>query len=871
MNYSENAINVFKKLYFKRDKNDNLVENHPDEVFTRVANIVSSAHGENNELQNKFYIMMQSGKFRPCTPCLMNTGVKKNPQTAACFVGDLCDDLISIFSFDKESGIIFSKGSGVGANFGVLREMDAPLSSGGCSSGPLSFLKKWAATAEAVKSGGNSRRAAELSMFFDTHPDLLEFITIKTNEDQKELRSMNLSVAISNTFMEAVQNDEMWELIGVVDKKVKSTHKARDIFNLIADNAYKTGDPGIWYIDHANLDNGLQRQYGRVISTNPCFSKDTLITTSKGAFPIIDLVGKKVTIFDGENWVETDSFRKTGVDQKLLRIYINDSFHIDVTPYHTMYFNKGIRHIKAGNIEIGDVLYSNLTENAIVTNIELLQDKHDVYCCTIPTTHKVLTASGIITGNCGEISGLPSSACALASINLTKFVKGNGFDFDLFKENVKYGTYFLDFMIDISGYPADSYKLMAQNTRPLGLGIMGLADMLCLLDIPYDSEEAYKLCGDITLTMTQTAIKTSVELAEKYGSFKDFKNNESEMAAVSNNFGINLQTPQKLRNSQWTTIAPTGTISISADCSPGMEPLFGITYTKNISDSDEKWIFVNPVFENKYKNEFWYKEAIEKIEKNRGSCQGIKCVPEKVQKVWKVAHDIHWKDRIEMQSYLQRGISNSISSTANLSNSATVDEIKEIYMLAWKKGLKGITVYRDGSKIDQPVEFSKEIIKEVIEERPKVREGKTHEVFTGHGKIYVTVNHDINGKVLEIFTNGGKNGGVSAANLEAIARLASLALQQGVSVDDIAHTLLGISDGTVSWDKLSIGDVKATQITSIPDAIAQILHRFYVKPDGVTEVETIKLEDEIRCPDCGGFATLSEGCIFCPRCGSKCG
>lgn len=750
--YSENALNVFKRLYYKKDENDNYIEKTPEEVFQRVSSYV--ANGD-LELENMFYELMRDNYFRPNTPCLINVGVQDKPQTAACFVGGMYDDLLSILNLDREAAIIFASGSGIGANFGVLREKGAPLSSGGASSGPLAFLKKFAATGEAVKSGGRARRAALLIMFFDDHPDLLDFITLKDGKDQESLRSMNISVAISDKFMKAVKDDGDWNLYGVVDNKIKSTHKARDIFNLIAKNAHKSGDPGVWYIDIVNEFNGIKEEYGRIISTNPC-----------GEEPL-------------NSW----------------------------------------------------------------------------------------------------------QCCALASINLSKFIKYGEddyrnelhFDWNEFKEVIKYGTEFLDNMIEVSGYPTSDYDRVAKATRPLGLGIMGLADTLCLLGIPYDSQKAFDFAEKIAKTMTKTAIETSIELGERFRSFPSLEKNREGMTKLCSKFGVELGENTPLRNSNWTTIAPTGTISISCDCSPGMEPLFGITYTKNVADTNEKWIFVNPIFESKYKNENWYAEAIEKINKNSGSCQGIDCVPKEVQKVWKTAHDIHWKDRIEMQSSLQVcGISSGISSTVNLPKSATVEEIKEIYMLAWEKGLKGITVYRDGCLDNQPVEFSKECKStEVVPERKKVRSGKTYEVTTGHGKVYITINQDSQGKVLEIFTNGGKHGGVSASNLEAIARLASLALQQGVSVDKIAHTLMGISDGTVVWDKLDETDKKSTQIISIPDAIAQVLHRFYVKSDGVSEIETIKQEDDnkkgLKCPECGGPAVLSEGCVLCPLCGSKCG
>jgi ribonucleotide reductase alpha subunit len=1157
MNYSENAINVFKKLYYKKDGKDSniLLENHPNEVFERVARFVAGDNGD--RWYGDFYDMMKDGYFRPCTPCMMNAGVTAKPQTAACFVGDLQDDLMSIFDFDKESGIIFAKGSGIGGNFGALREKDALLSSGGQSSGPFSFMKKWAATAEAVKSGGSSRRAAQMAMFHDTHPDLLEFITFKDGV-HLDLRSMNLSIAASNAFMEAVEGDLSWKLYGVSDKEVKSTHKAKDVFDKIITNAHKTGDPGLWFIDRANKDNGLIDQYGRYTSTNPCVVGETLVAVADGRgyvsieqlakeskdIPVhsVDLTTRRPAIKMGRNPRKTranvpilkitfddGSFIRTTEDHNFLDYDGNKVKAIDLQPKQQllsfikfqnpntttgkMYWNiinrdgnRGqiaehqlvmdfnmkypgdgyIPHHKNGNsldntpsnlewITIGDhnrlepTIYSGEGTNPMfgkshsektkkligeksrkrnesekyrikcsdsikkamsrpeviakmsgekIERVEvpcaycgeirlftpiayksrLKQNKMkevfcsvacsakwisenvdskpkfsindalsfgirytneigkmptyrgwdlwskkqdnicsrewirihfggfpdfkkelskimespnhkvisvqkdgiaDVYNITVDDTHTVAYITntdgktvkkgnpklwGIYTTNCGEIPGLPYSACALASINLAKFVwmgdnKDVFFDWDDFKRVVRLGIIFLDRMIDISGYPTEKYEEMAKNTRPLGLGIMGLADMLCKLGIPYNSKEAYALCDEISMTLTKEAINTSEELGEEFGSFPDFEANRHNMQELCRRFGyydagVGIPT---LRNSNWTTIAPTGTISISADCSPGMEPLFGICYTKNISDSNEKWIFVNPVFEEKYSKEPWYQEAISEIAKNGGSCQKVDCVPVEVKRVWVTAHDIHWKDRIEMQAALQKNISSAISSTINLPSTATVDEIKEIYMLAWKKGLKGITVYRDGSLDSQPVEFKQENKEEkidLIRNRPKIRNGTTYTMETGHGSIHITINKDMDENVFELFAAGGKGGNVNAASLEAVGRLSSLALQKGAEVKEVAKQLLGISDGRVTWDKIHPDDDRTFSVLSIWDAIGQVLNRFYsvVKKDPVVDSDkkTKKLTEQLRCPDCGADMFMVEGCPFCNFCGSKC-
>jgi ribonucleoside-diphosphate reductase alpha chain len=757
---SENAINVFKRLYFRKDSENNYIENTPDEVFARVSKVVA---GDNTELQQKFYTMMQENYFRPNSPCMMNVGVRKNPQTSACFVGSLEDDLISILDLEYESGIIFSHGSGIGINWGILREKDAFLSKGGASSGPIAHMHTWGTLAEDIRSGGTLRRSAEMAMFFDNHPDLLEFITLKDGR-KSVFSSMNLSVAISDRFMKAVNNNEMWDLIGVVDGKVKSTYNARDIFNLIAENAHKTGDPGVWFIDETNRFNGLIKQYGLITSTNPC----------------------------------------------------------------------------------------------------------------------------------GEEPLLPRQSCNLLSINLSKFIESDEykckdlskhFNWNKFEEVVKYATIFLDNMIDISGYPTPEYEVMSKDTRHIGLGIMGLADVLCILGISYDSNEAYKFAETITRRMTKKSIETSIEIAREKGSFPSLENNREGMTKLCSKFGVMLGENTPLRNSNWTTIAPTGSISISCDCSPGMEPHFGICYTKNLKDTNEKWIFINPIFKKNYKNESWYEEAIKKIAENHGSCQEVDCVPENVKKIWKVAHDIHWKDRIAIQSSLQSGISSGISSTINLPSTATVDEIKAIYKMAWEEGLKGITVYRDGSLNSQPVEFKQgKQEKPKRKSRPQIRDAKVYTVETGHGSIHITITWNGDGEFIELFTAGGKGGGVNAAQLEAIGRLISLNLQANVEMADIAKQLAGISDNSVAWSKLHPDDKKTVPILSIPDAVGKLLYRFYVK-DGCSVLPTAtsatispdEIEEEAEeentliCPECGGPASMKEGCLYCPECGSRCG
>ena len=754
---SENAVAIYKRLYLSKI----LGETTPTEAHRRVAKFAASAETTNEDkkmYESLFFAMMEENQFRPNTPTFMNAGIQSKPQTSACFVGDLQDDMLSILDFDRDAAIIYKSGSGIGGNYGLLREKNAALSTGGFSSGPAAFLRKLAATAHAVRSGGQSRRAAHMAMITDNHPDVLEFIRIKaeskefvilpSGEKSPLFSAMNISIAATDAFMKAVENDEDWNLVGVVDGEIKSTMKARALFNEITVYAWRNGDPGLWFIDRANRDNTVP-SIGRMLCTNPC----------------------------------------------------------------------------------------------------------------------------------GEQSLLPRQACGLGSINVAAFVHDGRFDWNAFEYVTSLAVRLLDNCIDLSGFPTPDYEKMAKLTRPIGLGIMGFADALIIMGLKYGSDEAVEFSRTLSKALTHNAIMASAILAQEKGPFPLFEENRQAIATVASRHIdkaalITKIGTQGVRNSQWTTIAPTGTTSISCDCSQGMEPLFAICYDKHLSDSKEILTFVNPVFERRFGKCSWYPEVIKKIAANHGSLQGLGGLPDEAY-TFVCAHDIPWRERIEMQSALQTGISNSISSTVNLPNSATPEEIGEIYMTAWKKGLKGITVYRDGCLESQPVHFgttaSAEPTRPVPAARPKIRHGFTHEVNTGHGKIYLTINCNLEGQPMEIFTNGGKNGSVNAANLEAMARLVSIALQEGVPAERLARTIENINDGTVAWDRLDEKDEKPVCIISIPDAIGKVLNRFYCQSQQPALQTKSQANTVRRCEKCNSITYMMEGCEFCPNCGSKCG
>lgn len=734
---SDNAQLIYKRLYISSE----LGEESSSDVHRRVARFVASAETTDEaraKYEESFFAIMEQNIFRPNSPTMMNGGVgDRTSILSACFVGHLEDDLLSILELDKEAAIIFSHGAGIGINWGVLREKDAPLSSGGKASGPLSFMRKLNATADCVKSGGRARRAAIWSGLFDWHPDVEEFIACK--QTNRDLQAMNLSVVASSMFMDAVENDAEWNLRSVVDGHIVKTMKARDLFRLICESAHASGDPGLIFIDRINQDN-LTPSLGRIIATNPC----------------------------------------------------------------------------------------------------------------------------------GEEPLLPRGSCCLGSININAFVKSDGsFDSGSLARAIALGVRFLDNIIDLTGYPTDGYRRVSVATRNIGLGVMGLADALFRLRLRYGSSEAVFFIEELMKFFLETAIESSAQLASERGPAPAYKENKAHIHSFIRQKGFNLVLPivEKfgVRNCQWTTIAPTGSISLSADCSQGMEPFFAISYAKKLSDTDQT-LYITPqsVFDA-------YPDIVnhlDEIAANKGSCQDIDEIPDDIREIAVCAHDIPWDERIAMQAAMQRYTSAAISSTVNLSNDATVEDIEEIYMAAYKSGLKGITVYRDGSHEAQPVIFGG--TEKHKTERAALLRGVTHKVKTGHGNIYLTINTDNSGRVIEIFTNGGKNGTGDAANLEALARVLSIALQEGASLERLAKTIIGINDGTCVWVRLDDADNKPVQITSIPDAVGKILARFYVKKHDVHELSSA-VSEGTSCPECGSAIYYAEGCMLCYGCGwSKC-
>ena len=465
------------------------------------------------------------------------------------------------------------------------------------------------------------------------------------------------------------------------------------------------------------------------------------------------------------------------------------------------------------------------------------------------------------TNPCGEQPLLPMEACNLGSINLAKFVLENGdgavIDFEGLKEVVGRSVRFLDNTIDMSNYPLAEIDEMVQGNRKIGLGVMGFADMLFQLKIPYNSDEALETAETVMQFIQEKAHEASQNLSEERGVFPNWEQS------------IYKDRDLKLRNATCTTIAPTGTLSIIAGCSSGIEPLFALSFVRNVMDND-KLLEVNPCFEEVANDQrFYSRELMDEIAK-RGSIKKIKQIPKDVRKVFVTAHDVSPDWHIRMQAAFQKYIDNAVSKTVNLPRDATVEDVMKVYNLANELGCKGVTIYRDGSKENQVLSFSqkdrrKDKFMSAVKERPETLDGFTTRMKTGYGHLYVTVT-EYDGKPFEVFATIGKSGRSTTAKTEAIGRLASLALRSGIKVNEIVDQLKGIGGEHPVFQNGGL-------VLSIPDAIARVLDRRYISGDAVkgNHKSEYSLMGE-KCPECGQTVSFEEGCILCHFCGfNKCG
>ncbi len=485
------------------------------------------------------------------------------------------------------------------------------------------------------------------------------------------------------------------------------------------------------------------------------------------------------------------------------------------------------------------------------------------------------------TNPCGEQPLLPYESCNLGSINLARIVKRSGDRFEIDWDRLRYVTYlavhFLDNVIDMNKFPLRQIELMTKANRKIGLGVMGFSEMLIKIGIPYNSEEAIDVAEKVMFFIQDEAKKKSRALALRRGPFPNFS--ESIYAGEPS-----------LRNATLTTIAPTGTLSIIADTSSGVEPLFAISYYREVMDKT-KLIEVNKLFEEVARERGFYSEELMREIAEKGTLHDIDEVPDDVKKIFVTAHDITPIWHIRMQAAFQKYTDNAVSKTVNFPNTATPDGVREVYLLAYKMACKGVTIYRDGSREEQVLYIARSKEKPAEVEaaktedkaralprpRPEVTKGTTTKILTGCGNLYITINEDENSKPFEIFTQMGKAGGCAASQLEAIGRLVSLALRCGIDTHSIIEQLNGIRCPNPSWEK-------GGRIFSCADAIAKVVEKRLLNKKIIEEPEekleeTRTLQNKMKvgnvvgvCPDCSGALQHVEGCMICKACGySKCG
>ncbi|MGB4582440.1 MAG: vitamin B12-dependent ribonucleotide reductase [Coriobacteriia bacterium] len=740
---SPNSIKVLEKRYLKKDDDGNPVE-RPSDMFVRVAENIASAEAKFGataeqvaETARDFYDLMTSLEFLPNSPTLMNAG-RELQQLSACFVLPVADSMDSIFGAVRDTAIIHKSGGGTGFSFSRLRPAgDQVRSTQGVSSGPISFMRVFNQATEAVKQGG-TRRGANMGVLRIDHPDIIDFIKCKLDGD---FQNFNISVALTEDFMDAVTAGVEYDLRNPRDGAPVGKRDAREVYDLIVEMAWATGDPGIIFIDRMNRDNPTPA-LGEIESTNPC----------------------------------------------------------------------------------------------------------------------------------GEQPLLPYEACNLGSVNLSKFVRytegGPDLDWDRLADVVHRGVRFLDDVIEVNEYPLPKIAELVHGNRKIGLGVMGWADMLIMMGIPYSSEEAIALGEKVMGFIQAESRQASMKLAAERGVFPNFE-------------GSIYDTPEgvRLRNATVTTIAPTGTLSIIANCSSGIEPLFAVSYVRTVMDND-RLIEVNPLFEDLAVKQGFYSRELMALIAEHGSVAGVEGVPAEVQNVFVTAHEVAPEWHVRMQAAFQKSTDNAVSKTVNFGNEATIEDVRHVYDLAHELGVKGVTIYRDGSKENQVLSTGKTTKPGASAEparhgeieprpRPSVTMGRTEKIQTGCGNLYVTINSDEQG-LCEVFTQMGKSGGCAASQSEALSRMISVSLRAGVDPQAILKHLRGIRCPSPAW-------AQGGKVLSCADAVGIAMeHYLEWMETGTASTMVSKNTDELvnlagACPECGGALEHESGCAVCRACGfSKC-
>ncbi len=711
------------------------------------------------ETKAQFYKILSTWQFLPNSPTLMNAG-RDLQQLSACYVLPVGDSIEEIYDSVKNMAVIHKSGGGTGFSFSRLRPTnDVVKTTHGVSSGPVSFMGIFDKSTDVVKQGG-TRRGANMGILHCTHPNILEFIEAKNTPGI--LENFNISVALDEVFMKAVKENKKYDLLNPRTKEPEGALNARDVFEKMVENAWRTGDPGFVVLDRINnTESNPTPNMGQIESTNPC----------------------------------------------------------------------------------------------------------------------------------GEQPLLPYEPCNLGSINLSKFVKEDGSDmlWDELQECVKISTRFLDDVIDVNNYPLPKIEYMSKINRRIGLGVMGWAETLVKLGIPYNTEDAFKKAEEVMKFINGNALKLSEELATERGAFPNY--NDSIYDKDGKFFRGKSAVP---RNSTRTTIAPTGTIGITAGLQgTGIEPFFAIAYVRynaagidalkrgETPDPENTFWEVNPLFKEIARKHNFFglspEELWKKIDENHKAVKGIAEIPEEIQNLFLTSHDLDPFDHVKMQCGFQKYIDNAVSKTVNLRNEATIEDVRKVYLKAYELGAKGVTIYRDGSKQFQILNLTDKKSKETSQpqQEREAKNSRYYKINTGQGPLHVHINYDDEGP-LQIFMNISPAGTEISGLCTSLGIMLSKYLEQNGDPKALLKHL-----NSIKGDKpFGFGPKR---VDSIPHAVAKVLKDHLVETGHFTQTngqttlhkEGIKKKDDkIYCPTCfSSNVEMVSGCSepTCFDCGySKC-
>ncbi|KPL24141.1 MAG: hypothetical protein AMJ75_04460 [Phycisphaerae bacterium SM1_79] len=744
---------VLRRRCLLKDRDGHVVET-PDQMYRRVAKTIAKIEGRYGTseqlvqlLPEIFYKLMASGKFLPNSPTLMNAG-RSEGLLSACFVLPVNDSIIEIFEAVRNTALIQKAGGGTGFAFDRLRPTgDRVASSGGTTSGPISFWRVIAETTNAIQQGAH-RRGANMGMMDVGHPDILKFIHAK--QDQMSFNNFNISVKIPDSFMSSLcENPEAPHMVTnprtqqryaipravdlhtycIQDLRPFDEHQSDcftvfDIWEMIITNAHATGEPGVCYIDRVNEDNPTPA-LGTINATNPC-----------GEQPLLDF-----------------------------------------------------------------------------------------------------------------------EACNLGSMNVSKFMLPDMSDLNwqALGQSTEFAVRFLDDVIDANHWPIPEIRDVSLGNRKIGLGIMGFADTLVLLGIRYDSDGAVDFAKQLSGFIQEKAHQANRKLAQQRGCFPNWK-------------GSIWDTERRIpmRNAACTTIAPTGSISIIANCSSGIEPIFKLAYKRRALDGAE-FVQLHPLLERLGSERGWLNERIRAQLRSGIDLRNIGGVPQDLRETFVTAHEIAPEWHVRIQAAFQSNVDNAVSKTVNLPTDATVEDVDRIFKLAYKARCKGNTVYRDNSRKNQvlsAVGAPDGITSSAPRPRPRVTVGQTSKFRMGCGTLFVTVNRDAEG-ICEVFANLGKAGGCPSQT-EATCRTVSAALRSGVDPTVMIDQLRSIRCMSAAVAKKSN---KGVDVLSCPDAIARAIEETLA-----SKGTDLKSPFQRICEECGHPMRWEARCAVCDFCGySNCG